>query len=170
MFRTKIAGIALAVVSVAAFTVGGATSAQAVTCTYNNCSGKDPQAAGCGTGSTTTREWTEPFKWGKVRVELRHSSSCHTYWVRTTSTHCDEGPYHYHEPITLGGPVMETGYNDYYGHYHRQGLFNGPKSSVNCGKSAVDWTPMSSERRERIRYSFLGFTGNTLVTNCNDCT
>lgn len=170
MVHRKLAGIALAAVSVAVFTVGGATSAQAVTCTYNGCSGKDPQAAGCGTGSSTAEEYTFTNKWGKVRIELRHSSSCHTYWVRTTSTNCDEGPYHYHEPLTLGGPVMETGYVDYYGKYHRQGLFKGPKSSVNCGKAEVDWTPMSSDRRERIRYAFLSDDGKTRITSCSDCT
>jgi hypothetical protein len=169
MLRTKTSRIATAIASLAAFTLWGITPAQAATCTYNGCNGKDPQAAGCASGATTWHEWTEPYKWGKVRVELRHSASCHSVWVRTTSTWCDEGPYHYHEPATLGGPVMETGYIDYYGTYHRQGLFNGPKSPVNCGQAPVDWTPMSSDRRERIRHSYLGLTGVTYLTGCNDC-
>lgn len=169
MFRIKTSRIALAVASLAAFTFAGVAPAQAASCTYNKCSGKDPRASGCAPGATTWEEWTEKEKWGRVRVELRRSARCHSVWVRTTSTHCDKGPYHYHEPVTLGGPVMETGYIDYYGNYHRQALFKGPKSSVNCGQAPVDWTPMSSDRRERIRLSFLDLSGVIKRTGCNDC-
>lgn len=147
------------------------TPASAVTCTYSRCIGKDPQAAGCATGATTWKEWTDTHKWGKIRIELRHSAACHSVWVRTTSVWCNEGPYNYHEPMVLGGPQMETGYIDYYGQYHQRERYSGPKSSVNCGQTAVDWTAMSTEMRERIRLSdyFYPTTGTTYITTCNDC-
>jgi hypothetical protein len=61
--------------------VAPAGTAQAVACTWENCTGKDPQAAGCSPSGRTVKEFTSVG----VRIELRYSSTCHAAWVRATN-------------------------------------------------------------------------------------
>jgi Protein of unknown function (DUF2690) len=61
--------------------VAPAGRASAVACTWANCTGKDPQAAGCSSTGRTVREFTSVG----VRVELRYSSTCHAAWTRATN-------------------------------------------------------------------------------------
>jgi uncharacterized protein DUF2690 len=163
MLKARLAGLALAVVSVAALTVGGATSAQAVTCTYNNCNGKNPETAGCSAGSTTLKNFVSTKG---VKVELRYSSACHATWTRISAA-C----------IPNQKPYIETGYIDYYGTYHKQNAYYGKPTLFGCTghdnpPREVQWTAMSSYHRERIRFGVDNVgTLQTYVhtTGCDDC-
>ena len=138
----------------AVVTVSPAQAAPA--CTYNGCAGKDPNTTGCANDATNWRTFTNNV--GDY-LELRHSPSCHAVWTRMTVTStCDNRR-----------PTLETGYIDYYGTYHLQGFFqragylcyDGPKTG---------WTPMSSDRRERITFgSNIDGPRVTYLTGCNDC-
>jgi hypothetical protein len=163
VFRIKLSRVALALASVTAFGLGGVLPAQAATCTYNGCSGKDPQSSGCSSGSTTLKDFTTA---AGVHAELRYSSTCKAVWTRISAS-C----------VPLNKPYLETGYIDYYGTYHRQGVFRGGATLGGCTghdnpPREVLWTPMSSVRRERLRFGVDDHgTLRTYVhlTGCNDC-
>lgn len=163
MFSIKTSRIALAVASLAAFTLSGIGPAQAASCTYNGCTTKDPQASGCSSGSTTLKDFTTA---AGVHVELRYSNTCKAVWTRISAS-C----------VPLNRPYLETGYIDYYGTYHVQGIYRGKYTLGGCSghddpPREVYWTAMSSVSRERIRFgvddhgtvrSYVHLTG------CNDC-
>jgi hypothetical protein len=145
----------MAVVSAAGM-VGASQSAFAAACTYNGCSGRDPQTTGCSSDAVT---WEDRLNDFLDRMELRYSPSCGAVWVRMT--------------VAQSGceirPTMETGYIDYYGTYHRQGLFTGTTGLCIDGPR-TGWTPMSSSRRERIKVKADIRSGSyTYLTGCNDC-
>ncbi|MFF0339225.1 DUF2690 domain-containing protein [Kribbella sp. NPDC004875] len=164
MLGTKMSRAVLALVSLAAFSLTGVSSASAVACTYNNCNGMDPQAAGCSSGSTTLKNFTTAKG---VYVELRYSSTCHSTWTRISAS-CTPGQK----------PYLETGYIDYYGTYHRQNIYVGPgQTQFGCTghdnpPREVVWTPMSSFHRERLTYGVDDYGTRhayTTITTCNDC-
>jgi hypothetical protein len=129
--------------------------AQAAACTYNGCSGKDPQTTGCSSDARNLSTMNTDY--GDY-VELRYSPSCGAVWVRLTTIHCQ-----------WDRPQLETGYIDYYGTYHRQGLFTGTVRLCVDG-TKTGWTPMSSYRRERLKYGSDYFPPQKVyLTGCNDC-
>jgi hypothetical protein len=75
--RRAVALLALLGLALTASLVG-ATSASAVTCWGDYCSGKWPDATGCATGAVTTS--ARDFRGG--RLELRWSPTCKTNWAR----------------------------------------------------------------------------------------
>ena len=176
MLKSKAFRGVLATASAAAFMVAGTTSADGATqagaatdsvtasCTYNGCTTKDPQATGCSSGSQTVKNFATA---AGVRVELRYSSACKAYWVRTSSS-C----------VPLNRPYMETGYIDYYGSYRVQGIYRGKWSLGGCTggdnpPTEVYWTAMTSASRERIRYGVDDHgtvRSYVYLTGCNDCT
>ncbi|GAA3432683.1 DUF2690 domain-containing protein [Kutzneria kofuensis] len=133
-----------------------AAPAMAVGCTYNSCNGKDPQAMGCSSGASNLEQYTN--NWGDY-VELRYSPTCGTVWTRLTTTNC-----------FWDHPVLEVGYIDYYGHYTLQGRYVGKTALCNEG-TRQSWSPMSSSRRERMKYESDYEKSGTKVhlTGCNDC-
>ncbi|WP_370949750.1 DUF2690 domain-containing protein [Amycolatopsis sp. cg5] len=134
-----------------------AVPAFAVSCSYNACNGKDPQAAGCSADARDLGHYVND--WGDY-VELRHSPACGAVWTRLTTTQCQ-----------WVKPVLELGYLDYYGHYHLQGKYTRSYGLCNEG-TRQGWSLMSSYRRERITYySDQPRQGpaKTYPTGCNDC-
>ncbi|BBJ43048.1 hypothetical protein SSPO_057660 [Streptomyces antimycoticus] len=65
-------------------TTAPATSARqlpaGVQCAGEDCTGRDPQAMGCGTAATTTADVTV----GTAYVEVRYSKTCRAAWARIT--------------------------------------------------------------------------------------
>ncbi|GIH97716.1 DUF2690 domain-containing protein [Planobispora siamensis] len=59
-------------------------SVQAVGCSNSSCTGKDPQANGCGADSYTTKRRYDTVG-GAVTLELRYSFACNAYWARLTT-------------------------------------------------------------------------------------
>lgn len=157
MINKAVTGLVSLAVALVGMIVGTVPAAHAAApCTYNGCSGKDPNVTGCANDATN---WKTFINNVGDYLELRHSPSCHAVWTRMTVTStCDQRK-----------PMLETGYIDYYGTYHRQGYFqragylcyDGPKTG---------WTPMSSDRRERITFgSNVDGPRVTYLTGCNDC-
>ncbi|WP_441250901.1 DUF2690 domain-containing protein [Kitasatospora sp. McL0602] len=72
---TLTAALLLAATGVAALP---GTASAAGSCSGAGCTGKDPQAAGCGDDAVTSAS----FSGASVRVELRYSPSCHAAWAR----------------------------------------------------------------------------------------
>lgn len=146
---------AAAVLLAAGLSAVSAQSSFAAACTYNGCSGKDPQTTGCAADARNLADRLN--EWGD-RMELRYSPSCGAVWTRLTTTGC-----------WWSHAQLETGYIDYYGTYHRQGLFVG-KTALCTDGTRTGWTPMSSYRRERLKISADNRGGSyTYLTGCNDC-
>lgn len=68
---------------------GVAAPAYAVGCTTSGCNGRDPQAMGCSSGSSTIDEFT----FLSARVELRRSNACGAVWTRVTASGVIQYPY-----------------------------------------------------------------------------
>ncbi|WP_432950923.1 DUF2690 domain-containing protein [Kribbella sp. CA-253562] len=143
-----------------------APSAPAASCTWNGCTGKDPQASGCANDAVTSPAHDVTFndRLGTYRVELRYSGSCHAVWVRMTSTSCS-APRAY----------METGYFPIGDGWVMQGRYLGHPSYSGCSSPIVaSWTAMSSFSRERIWFGYASYNGTPqharyIDTGCDDC-
>ncbi|MGW4638056.1 DUF2690 domain-containing protein [Sphaerisporangium sp. NPDC004334] len=60
-----------------------AVSVQAVGCNNSSCTGKDPQAQGCGADAWNTRTRYDTVG-GAITLELRYSPACNAQWTRIT--------------------------------------------------------------------------------------
>ena len=85
--RPLVVGLTLAVTLTSGVVVASQTSANAAppACRGATCSGKDPDAAGCGRDAVTTAQ--KPFGFqapGKPErwIQLRYSSACQANWAR----------------------------------------------------------------------------------------
>lgn len=113
-------------------TAAAADVAPKVSCTYSSCNGKNPESAGCSSGAETVSVY-------QGDVELRYSSKCHAVWTRMTRGRTFDQ--------SLG---IESGYIDYYGHYHKQTAYNGNAG----GNSSYLWSKMITIKRERFKYGW----------------
>jgi hypothetical protein len=75
---------ALTLTCASAFAVSAPASAMA-TCNGNDCTGKNPDAYGCG-GDAQTLDKVTPAGGGTV-IELRYSPKCNAAWAKDTLTH-----------------------------------------------------------------------------------
>lgn len=70
------------------------SSASAVSCSGNSCTGKDPETTGCAADATTVSTFTAHYgnNFGlDPYLELRQSNRCKTRWVRVKSGPSDWG-------------------------------------------------------------------------------
>jgi hypothetical protein len=150
-------------ITAAAVLTATAQSSFAVGCTWNACSGKDPQAMGC-TDAITQREVSYHHGDGDYRIELRYSANCHSVWVRMTSDTCN-----------FPRAYLQTGYVSN-NSYVLQGIFVGPNSGSGCADEIkASWTPMSSRGREILTYGYARHDSTTPIetaewdTGCDNC-
>jgi hypothetical protein len=99
----------------------------AAPCTYQGCSGKDPQTTGCANDAVTKKELTA----SGIRGELRYSPSCHAYWNRISWDPCCSGLGQY---ATLTGGTYDATGHPILGVGYKRVPTKDP-----------DWTPMISE-------------------------
>lgn len=141
-FTNRLGGVlaAVAVLVTASATMLPAQSAQAaVGCYGDYCSGKDPNATGCGADAKTVASTTVDFRtwWGAYvdvgTLEVRWSAKCKTNWARLSMFRGAEE----YKGIELR---QDSGYSV---HYYSGGKVPGTSAGVY-------WTPMIYSPTRRV--------------------
>jgi hypothetical protein len=126
VFARRVFRVAVALaMTVAAVMTATAQSSFAASCSYQTCSGKDPEVMGC-SDAVTKYEITA----SGIRSELRYSHSCGAYWNRISWDPCCSGLGQY---VTLTGGTYDANGREVL----KVGYTKHPTKNP-------DWTPMIS--------------------------
>jgi hypothetical protein len=124
--------------------VAVATPAHAVTCYGDYCSGQDPEASGCASGSYTATSYNH----AEFSLQVRYSPTCQTNWTRIVM-------YSPGWNCTRSGTiraVQDTGYT--------QSKY---VDSV-CGSGFTRWTPMIYSPVRQVQGRFVDQNGTWYYT------
>ncbi|GID93909.1 hypothetical protein Adi01nite_33210 [Amorphoplanes digitatis] len=84
--RRRLTTILVTMLLAAGAILAAGSPASAISCSGNNCSGKNPDSTGCSTASAYTQT-TANAGYGDWNLELRRSNQCDSYWARVTGYH-----------------------------------------------------------------------------------